>query len=55
MTKLVQFSIDETDAAIVEALKPIFKTRARSKVYRKAAALAYQNFKSAGQIKEATK
>jgi hypothetical protein len=49
--KIVHFVINEAEDAKVKALMPILKTKARTKVYKKAMSMAYEQFKAAGQIK----
>jgi len=48
---LIHFSIDEDEDKKVKALMSILKTKARTKVYRKSLSMAYETFKSSGQIK----
>lgn len=49
--KTVLFSIDDKEVEMVEALKPFFKTKARSKVFKKSMNYTYTNLKNLNIIK----
>jgi hypothetical protein len=49
--KIIQFKISENEEKQIDALKPYFKTKARSKVFKKAMNYAYTSLANLNIIK----